>query len=655
MCLPLKLRPYLIVLVVGLLVLANPVSAVENSHIALYPLNSIYDACNTISSGDPYIDTFKFESISDEVHNWSSTISVDENGTRYIIEDRNLFQWNCNNRNITVNVPSTDIWGFYLPRASTKSSQIYDVYIDGIMVASYNLVLNNTASLIPIFNISNPSILTKGIHNITVSHSSPIISTRKFGYKYIVGVRFSNDSISNYTISYPSSSVYHKDFSVSIIGDIDSTMEISSVTMSLNGQYSQSLTTSGNFNFNASKTVNMLNNLNGNVNLTVNVTDSYGNENISNYTIQVVDAPDVLSRLYFNASGITSGDTLEIIMEMENNGTINATDYSCNLTLDSGDVEIDFRYMNISNGTKVNTTINLITQTRGGFHTLNLEIINSTDERGSMDYDSDSFKIPFSRWGEFNNLSDVIDTIILLDENGTEIFSNSTSGLLNDYIEIDPSILNNSANATINMTCNQEYLNSKGWTCGGLTIIRWNESTSSYDNMTTDIGYILVVGNDSTNKWIVTTKFSSYGIIYYDPIPDPEPDPDPTPPSSSSNGGGIVIKKNIILICNIIDCDMSKDVIDILSDEFKIFKFDAYTFIEMNKTIPHTTAIIILGREKALDGIGDISKIYYPSQGDYHKFYFKFFPYKRRVFVFGGKDRYETSSFFKENYTKIMS
>jgi len=144
----------------------------------------------------------------------------------------------------------------------------------------------------------------------------------------------------------------------------------------------------------------------------------------------------------------------------------------------------------------------------------------------------------------------------------------------------------------------------------------------------------------------ITDHYSYFGATA---APTTTPPPPTTSPPPSSGGGGsqsYIGKQPLVIVANDIDFELGTPTILKLRERYKIFRYDANNFTKVEDVIYKTKTVVILGREQALDGMGNISALYYPSMGDTYKFYRNGFPYSKPVYVFGGEDREETAQLF---------
>ncbi len=592
----------------------SSVSAVDNRDIALYPIDSSGEYLVPCESGMHVgVDTFNFEPISDEAHNWPSSILVDENGTRYQTKAAiQAFHWGCDNVNITVSVPVAGVWGFYLMRASDESSQEYDVYVDGVLVASYNLNLNFSGSLIPLYNISSPDYLSKGEHIIMVDHLSSIDGNRKFGYNYVVGVKIGNASVSTYNISYDSTLLYHSDPTVSVEVNLNSTMEISSVEILLNGQYKQTLTKSGLFNMNASGVVDTFD-LMGEVNMTVNITDTYGYENISNYTLTISNSSDVGISSISCPDSASVGSEFTCNIGVRNTGTVNSSSSNVSLYVRSN-TPIYIGSFLVDLPANTNKTVSLTIsewplelKKQLGYHRFDIRINGSAGE--NLDDNTylsnyNVFRVVLANFLSGGSLSRYVPLVEFF--NSTDmLWANAT----NETVDTVSPVCFDTSFCILRFYYNLENLTADGKDPTKINIKKLNETSGEYFNVTDDLPWVNNITINTTGKYINlnASSFSVYTIDFGD-IVEHTPSPSTTPSSiSPSYGGGSSYSpsvwtkfhegtNNAIVVCEGVDCVYGQMIIDNAQNSlgFRIMKAS-----ELTKRLMDDNNLILIGGREA--------------------------------------------------------
>ena len=304
-----------------------------------------------------------------------------------------------------------------------------------------------------------------------------------------------------------------------------------------------------------------------------------------------------------NYNNTVRDSTVDVISIREIRNTVNGT-------VESTSTVADAHLKVSSNGTEFSVELNITkyTDPKG----LGIDVLNATSPLGKyLDFTS-----------SMENISNVIITMYYTDEDMIDILweilgKEPKQGKIDEF------------EASIMPYC-------------------WNESTSSWDELTTQLSWV-----NSITKYMDDNKIVlniSHMSMYVLGMSSDEPE-EPPPPS---NGGGTV-KRKVTLLANSIDYNLSGE----LRGHLKSNGMDIiYTTPENFSDYTDSKFIVILGGPDAYDGVGEVvqgildesEQAFLRVHGN-RKMYIKTNVWKRGqvVMVIAGSDREETRKAGEEN------
>ncbi len=120
--------------------------------------------------------------------------------------------------------------------------------------------------------------------------------------------------------------------------------------------------------------------------------------------------------------------------------------------------------------------------------------------------------------------------------------------------------------------------------------------------------------------------------------------------NGGGGGGGGSAKPTIFIVANDVDWGLAEPYLHLL--DAKRIRFTAENYSLLNESISSATTVVFLGGPEALDGVGDIVKVFNPVIGIRNEareaWYYNNFPYKKDVLIFAGLNREETNALFVE-------